>query len=280
MSALPDAGGSMRRIGWTAAVLAVLACSGSGSGGAGPPPGDGGGDGGGGGGTTLTQQLQALASKRQLFAHQSVGANILYGGAWDGSGGLQRILRDHPEGGVVLVSAPTGLAGIPAGGWAEVELGTNGDPIGKIDAFDDLFRVTFAGGLDLAGMKLCFADFGETTDVAPIWARYQAVMDALEADFPGRIVYWTVPLTSWVQGGANLRREAFSELVRARYGPTGRVFDLANLEQHDAQGRLVVIDGIPAMAPEWSLDGGHVNDVFADRVATAYIGFMAAIATR
>ncbi|MFY3743538.1 hypothetical protein ACOQFB_06500 [Anaeromyxobacter sp. Red801] len=267
----------MRRIGWMLTV-AVLACSGSGTSG---PGSGGGGDGGGGGdAATLTEQLRVLATKRQLFAHQSVGANILYGGAWDGSGGLQRILRDHPEGGVVLVSNPAGLASIPAGGWAEVELGTNGDPIGKIDEFDRLVRTTFTGGLDHAAMKLCFADFAESTDVAPIWARYQSVMDALERDFPGRIVHWTVPLTSWVQGGANLRREAFSQLVRARYGPTGRVFDLAAMEQRDAQGNLVVIDGIPAMAPDWSLDGGHVNDVFANRVATAYIGFMAAIATR
>ena len=231
---------------------------------------------------TLVEALQALSTKRQLFAHQSVGANILYGHG--GSGGLDRILDDHPTGGVAIVHEPASISELPRGRWADTAVGVNGDPIGKIDDFDHQVRTRFAGQVDFVAFKLCFADFGESTDVAPIWARYQTVLDALEHDFPGRIIHWTVPLMPDVTDvGGNTARELLSSHIRTKYGPTGRVFDLADLEAHDAGGAPVALGGVRALALDWSADGafdGHLNDAGAAMVARAYIELMYAVAMR
>jgi len=258
----------MRRI-VTVAAIAAIACAGGNTGGpaSGDPP------------APLLEALQGLSSKRQLLAHQSVGANVLYGGAWDRSHGLFRLFADNPAGGVRVVVEPASLSAVAPGGWIDAEVGSNGDPLGKLDDFDAMVRTRFGGGLDYAAMKFCYVDFGSTTDVAGIWSRYQAVMDALEADFPGRIVHWTVPLRT-TGASANRVREQLSDLIRGKYGATGRVFDFADLEKHDAQGSLVLVDGVPAMALEWSTDGGHLNDAFADRAARAYIELMYRVATR
>ncbi|GAO01518.1 endoglucanase [Anaeromyxobacter sp. PSR-1] len=231
---------------------------------------------------TVAQQLEALASKRQLFAHQSVGNSILYGQS--GHAGLDALLQANAAAGVAVVYEPASADGsaFPAGGWADTAIGTNGDPVGKVNDFDHQVRVRFGGALDFVAFKFCFTDIWNATDVADTWARYQVVMDALEADFPGRVIHFTVPLMPDVTDiEGNTAREQLSELIRARYRPTGRVFDLADLEAHDAQDNLVTLGGVRALALDWSGDGhfdAHLNDAGADRVARAYVAFMYAVA--
>lgn len=225
--------------------------------------------------------LLALSTSRQLFAHQSVGNNILYGPSSGGGGGLDTIVHDNAAAGVSVISEPSGIGQLPRGGWGETGIGTNGDASGKIDDFDHLVRTRFSGQLDYAAFKFCFADFGESTDVGPVWTRYQAVMDRLELDYPGRIIHWTVPLMPDVTDIAgNTTREALSNLIRGKYASTGRLFDLADLEAHDDAGNLVTLGGVRAQWTGWSADGGHdahLNHAGAHRIALAYIQFMCGV---
>jgi hypothetical protein len=211
-----------------------------------------------------------------------VGNNIVYGPSSGGGGGLADILASVSAAGTRIVSEPAGIAQLPPGGWAETGIGSNGDPLGKIDDFNAQVRTRFGGRLDFAAFKFCFADFGESTDVAPIWAHYQAVLDALERDYPGRIVYWTVPVMPDVTDiAANTNREALSALIRTKYGPTGRLFDLADLEAHDAGGNAVTLGGVRALSTDWSADGhydGHLNYAGAHRIALAYLQLMCRLA--
>jgi hypothetical protein len=147
-----------------------------------------------------------------------------------------------------------------------------------MDNFKLIADAGFPGHLDFAALKFCFVDFREGTNVASAWAHYQTVMDALQVSYPGRVVYFTVPLMpDTTDIGDNAKREEMSNHIRTTYGPTGRVFDLADLEAHDAAGHPVTLGGVPAMSTDWSADGhydGHFNHAGAHRIALAYLHFM------
>ncbi|WP_232288474.1 hypothetical protein [Anaeromyxobacter sp. K] len=229
---------------------------------------------------TLAQKLQALASKRQLLAHQSVGNNILYG---NGTGGLDGLLDANPGSGVTIAYHPASAAAVPVGAVADTAIGVNGQPVGKVLDFDAQVRTRFGGALDYFGFKFCFTDIWTAQDVSDTWAQYQATMDALEAAYPGKIIYWTVPLMPDVTDiDGNTQREALSNHIREKYGGTGRVFDLAYHESHDAQGNPFTLGGVPALAHDWSADGGHdahLNAAGATMVATRWVEFMYRVAT-
>lgn len=222
---------------------------------------------------TVFDCVLALSTERQLLAHNSVGYNIL-----DKAGGLRDLLEANAAAGVAIVSNPANAAAIPAGRWGETVVQSNGNPLQKIDDFDAQFRTRFGGQLTHGAFKFCFVDFGASTNVDAIWAHYQAVMDPLETDFPGRIIHWTVPLNPGTDPGGNAKRDEMSSHIRAKYGGTGRVFDLASLEARDDLERPVTSGGVPAMADRWSVDpahgDGHLNDDGAHRVALAYLTFM------
>jgi hypothetical protein len=228
--------------------------------------------GGGGTITTVPAALAALATKRVLFAHASVGANLL--------GGVRTILDGNggAEPSIVDLGFPTpSAAGLAAGtigevGWYDL----NTHPWRKVSAFQTYLNTNGLGAVaDLALMKFCFVDFdagADSVETVPraqqLFADYQAMVAAVQAAHPGvRLVHFTAALTP----AGNGRREAYSDLVRAAYGGTGRLFDLADLESNghtDAQGRV--------LDPAYSLDGeGHLNATGQRVVAEALLLLLA-----
>ncbi len=118
---------------------------------------------------------------------------------------------------------------------------------GKFGDFTDGERRSLGDGVDVALLKLCYVDVVAGTDVDAVFAAYSALMDELERKHPSvRFLYTTVPLStdrgwksivkSWIgrddqMGPAdNIARERYNELVRARYGASGRLFDIAAVE--------------------------------------------------
>lgn len=219
-------------------------------------------------------QWQAVAGQRILFGHQSVGRNILDG---------VRALAG--QAGVALpIQESRGPAVAP--GLTHFAVGSNGDPLAKIN---DFAAVVDAGAAaDVALMKLCYIDFSGSADPAKVAAAYCDTLDALRARHPQTaFVAVTVPLTT-VQGGPkalvkrmlgrtpdgqaeNLRRHAFNEALRARNG-AGRLFDLAALEARGGQGGPA-----PCLDPALTNDGGHLNDQGARLVAAEFVGFLAGL---
>lgn len=218
-------------------------------------------------------QWQAVAEQRVLFGHQSVGRNIL-----DGVKALAS------QAGVTLpIQESRGPA--VARGLTHFAVGSNGDPLAKINDF--AAAIDGGAAADVALMKLCYIDFSVTTDPAQIAAAYCDTLDALRGRHPQTtFVAVTVPLTT-VQGGPkalvkrmlgrtpdgqaeNQRRHAFNEALRARNG-AGRLFDLAALESgHGGQA-----GSAPCLDPALTSDGGHLNDHGSRLVAAAFVGFLA-----
>jgi hypothetical protein len=236
------------------------------------------------GSVSTADKLRALATKRTWFVHMSVGYHIYTGEQTDHASGLGGIVNANPGAGVTVPQylydpneAQLTTQALPGQFTHSLTGADTGDPVGKIRAFVASLGSTFGGGLDYAGLKFCYSDFryntGEVNEAA--WVEYRTQMDALEASFPGRLVYWTVPLASAASDADNQAREVLSDRIRDRYGHTGRVFDVGLLESTDPQGNPVTgPSGAPAVYGPYTFDGSHPNATGANYLAQAYLDFL------
>jgi hypothetical protein len=218
-------------------------------------------------------QLQAAATQRVYFGHQSVGWNVV--------SGVSALYSDHriSPPAVSQISTQSDLAAGSTGVFAHGEVGENGDPKGKLAAFNTLMRAGLAGKVNVAVVKYCFVDISSGTDVTALFANYQSVMGALERDYPGvTFLYATNPLTT--DGGSdNVARTKFNKLIRAAYASTGRVWDIAAVESTKPDGGRVAgtSGGQPyeALYSGYSDDGGHLNAAGSAAAAAALLRLVA-----
>jgi hypothetical protein len=210
--------------------------------------------------------LQRVAGLRILFAHQSVGGNIL--------DGVHTLAADKAV--ALQVTEAADLAPSTPGMF-HFQIGTNGNPEGKISDFQAVFHDK-SPNLDIAMLKLCYIDFNAKTDSAAIAKRYIHTIESLQARYPQtKFVAVTTPLTTvqtgpkaWIKkilgktpaGVAdNAARYAFNEGLRAHF-PTDRLFDVAKIEAN-ADGAADEFEylgqRIEVLSPSITSDGGHLN---------------------
>jgi hypothetical protein len=230
--------------------------------------------------------LKSLASLRVFFAHQSVGRNIL-----DGLASLAN------EGGAAVRIEP--LDRKPVGPViVEASAGRNGHPDSKLQFFGEAMATLGDELPRVALVKFCYVDFNPHTDVEALFLAYQSLMVPLQRKYPAVVfIHVTAPLTvrpggpkasvyRWLGRGvweddANVRRAAFNDRIRSTFR-NEPVFDLARIESTRPDGTqesFTSRDGqnTPALFPEYSVDGEHLNargrrlaaTEFAHVVATA-----------
>ena len=132
----------------------------------------------------------------------------------------------------------------------------------------------------MALLKFCYVDINANTDAAALFDHYRRAVNELRARNPRTVfVHATLALTT-VQAGPkawvkrllgrpaygtveNVRRDEYNRLLRATYAGREPIFDLARIESTAPDGTLVTVtwDGVtaPALSPEYSADGGHLN---------------------
>ena len=231
------------------------------------------------------EQWQRLGQRRLLFAHQSVGGNVL--------DGVAALLKDHP-GIPVRVIEIASAAEVRGPGLYHKKVGTNGQPDSKLAEFDTLTRDAFASAAtgDVAMLKFCYADMKPHVDPDSLFAAYQREVEAVRRAHPGlTIVHVTMPL--WVDTGIidhvgtiilgkatpiraiNAERHRYNQLVRAAYRGREPFFDLAAYEATRADGSVTDVrykgQALPSLAKEWTTDGGHLNDAAKRRLAEAFL---------
>ncbi len=218
-------------------------------------------------------ELEAASARRVVFAHQSVGWNVL--------AGAQKLAAEQ---GVKLNLVETRDPPASGAGIFHFGVGANGSPERKIaDYQTTLSRADFPDA-DIAMMKLCYIDFSATTDALAVAKSYVAVLEALQKARPGtRFVAVTAPLTT-VQSGPkawakrflgrptgaeeNARRHEFNEYVRKQFGP-GRIFDIAEIESDSASGNP------PSLRTDLTGDGGHLNAAGQRLAGAAFVKLLA-----
>jgi lysophospholipase L1-like esterase len=233
----------------------------------------------------LDASLRAIADKRVFFGHQSVGQELM--------AGVQDLVRERGVGPSVLEWRAT--SDVPQG-ISHAMNGRNKEPLSKIQAFEAALSGPLRGQTDVAFFKFCYVDITDSTDVDALFREYEAAMARVAAANPQtRFLHVTSPVTE-LEGGLkgtlkrilgrrlegfeeNYHRERFSALVRARYGPEGTVFDLAEVEATypDGSKNTFVRSGqaIPALIPAYSYDGKHLNEVGRRRAAAGLVEALA-----
>ncbi|RKH51599.1 hypothetical protein D7X55_06220 [Corallococcus sp. AB049A] len=232
--------------------------------------------------------LERLTHRRVFFGHQSVGGNIL-----DGVRGLSPSTKAP-----AIVEVKDASTAIAQGTLAHAFVGQNEQPETKIAHFERLLDGGVAKQVDVALMKFCYIDFTSSTDAKALFEKYRTTLAGLKSRHPGvTFVHVTAPLTTVQRGakawfnelrgrpvfgvGENVSREAFNALMRQTYGGKEPLFDLAALESSQADGSRETYEvngrAYPAMVPDYSDDGGHLNAAGQARVAPALIAFLAAL---
>ena len=227
-------------------------------------------------------EWQALAKKRVVFGHQSVGQNILDG---------VKALATQANVNLPIIKSRTPVT---SSGIVHFFVGQNEDPSSKLKDFASTLESGVAQGADIALVKFCYLDFNGNSDAKQIADQYNATLDHLSQQFPNTtFIAVTAPLTvaqtgpkAWIKrllgrmpsGYAdNARRQEFNNLLRARYDQQGRLFDLAKIEAKGAgayeyQGRPIEV-----LNPALTYDDGHLNAQGEQVVASHLIKFLAAL---
>ena len=135
-----------------------------------------------------------LAGKKIFFGRQSVGFNII--------DGIKDLMQNAPEDYRLNIIELSGPKKLDAPGFYHARVGSNVDPVSKIDDFARQMDAGLGNTVDIAFFKFCFVDIGPHTDIEKVFKHYQETMARLEKQYPNtRFVHFTVPLattmTSW-----------------------------------------------------------------------------------
>jgi hypothetical protein len=133
------------------------------------------------------------------------------------------------------------------------------------------FTIANESNYAVFSMKFCFIDPDADFHC------YRDSLLYLENRYPNKIiVWWTIP----IETSGNTNRQLFNDSVRAYAMTHGKVlFDMADIESHNAAGtKLVDGSNRELMWSEWTSDGGHLNTIGSQRVASAWWWLMARVA--
>jgi len=232
--------------------------------------------------------LNKLNERSYYFGHKSVGRNIM--------DGMTLLLANNSKLTLKIAQLPAEqVAG--KGYFYHSEVGVNGDPSSKINAFRDNIEHTSLDSLHVAFFKFCYADFREGTPVESVFNEYAATLDDLKKRYPSiTFVHVTTPLRA-IQTGPkaiakrllgksvgledNLARMQYNQLLVDKYGATDPVFDLAAIESTfpDGTRHAFDMDGkqVFGLVPAYTDDGGHLTEIGKTLVASKLIAFLSSL---
>lgn len=214
-----------------------------------------------------TDALDRARRLKVLFGHQSVGFDVIHG--------LQS-LAARPRYQVAVQPRIEPYWFTRNSGVGEFFLGRNGEGTGKVSEFSQKVRGGFGDKVDVAMMKLCYADIYPRINVDQVFAAQRASYDDLQRAYPKlKLVWWTCPVVRVTRFGD--QRTRLNNLIREHVRTTGAtLFDIADLECHAPDGRLITAEGCELLYEGYSRDqGGHLNEAGQQHMARAWWWLMA-----
>lgn len=234
------------------------------------------------------QQIARLANEHIFFGHQSVGSNIIEG--------IGDVMRTDPRLKLKIVTSSDPQT-VPGPALVEFKIGQNGSPRLK----DEMFAAILDKGMGTQGgivmYKYCYLDIDSSTDVPIMFATYRDRIKTLKAKYPAlKVVHITMPLTTvepapkaWIKGmlgrvtarDLTVKRNHFNTLLKQTYAGVDPVFDLAEVEStYGDSSRSYFMRGnqkIYTLAPELTIDGGHLNELGRRMAAERFLLFLASL---
>lgn len=233
-------------------------------------------------------QWQRLAEKRIYFGHQSVGFNIV--------DGMKDVIKENPRIKLILTETNASSA-LKQPVFAHSRIGRNIDPASKIADFEGHLKAGLGNIVDFALLKFCYVDVDARTDVHKLFSAYKKSIEGLKREYPGiRIIHSTLPLRTsqasfktkiktligkkdlW-EYNDNIKRNEYNELLLREYKGKDPIFDLAAVESSYPDGARssfrVAGRTYYSLVPDYTTDGGHLNDLGRKLVAQELIIFLA-----
>lgn len=233
-------------------------------------------------------EWEALAGRRIFFGHQSVGRNIM--------AGMREVLERNPQIQVRIVQSDDPAA-VTGAAFIQANIGRNGDPDSKGDAFRRAMDGGFGARGGVAMFKYCYVDVLPGTDVEAMFQDYVKRMEVLQERYPAlTMVHVTLPLKRMRTGrrewakrllgrsndmALNAKRNRYNEMLKARYSGIEPIFDLAALESTRADGSRSAVRyqgrTVYTLAAEWTDDGAHLNPAAQRRAAEQLLVLLATL---
>ena len=227
--------------------------------------------------------IQDLSNKKIYFGHQSVGYNII--------AGMQDILPQHPDIKLNIIDLKNNQSpSFSAPIFAHSAIGANQNPKSKIDAFVALMDKGMAQNVGIAFFKFCYVDIHQGTNIKNLFTYYKDAMKKLTEKYPQTtFAHVTAPLTSRqtgikaaikkimgkpLRGDNNKTRTEFNEMMRKEYAGKAPIFDLALIESTPPDGKG---QNSQTLLPEYTEDGGHLNNLGSKTAAKQLLIFLATI---
>jgi len=247
--------------------------------------------------TISAKDWDTLSKKKIYFGHMSVGYNII--------DGIKDIMKINPN--IKLnIHETTDIINVNNGIFAHSKNGENIKLKTKVDAFIKTMDNGLGKKVNIAFFKFCYMDIDDTTDVNDIFNYYKSSMVALKNKYPHvAFLHMTVPLTS--EGGllglkikikdfiknfpgrpakekqnaiSNIKRNEFNTLLRKEFNKE-YIIDLEEFESTNIDGKRCVSKKGGAkdyyMAPAYTFDGGHLNQLGRMLVADKILAQLAGI---
>ena len=214
------------------------------------------------------QHLRKIKNYNIIFAHHSVGKNIL--------DGLHDIATEANIK-INFVSIQYKMSKDKQY-FADFYPGKNEQPKTKVDDFvSKIEEISSEYKPDIAFMKFCYIDILQDTNVEAVFAHYQKNILMLKKKKPDiTFIHFTAPLRSGADIN-NVKRGRFNELLTKTF-ESARVFDLAKIESTrlDGSREEFLYNGkrYYSMSPEYTTDAGHLNKFGRRIVATEMINFL------
>jgi len=237
---------------------------------------------------------ERLGQKKIFFGHQSVGNNII--------AGLQKLGDENSELKLNIVRIEQfGPLGDP--GFYHSDIGKNDYPKTKIDDFARAMEQGIGNTADIAFFKFCFVDITDKTNIEEVFNYYSKTMEKLRSKYPKvTFVHFTVPLLmrnkptfmsyikklvgvgegdGFFDNSHNIARNRYNELVKQKYAGKEPLFDLAMIESTYQDGTRCTFTSngktYYCLVPEYTNDGGHLNELGQKIVAEQLMIFLASL---
>jgi len=231
---------------------------------------------------------EKLSQKKIYFGHQSVGFNIV--------DGIKDLMKENPQIKLNIVETAE-QSDFKLGLFAHSKVGENVDPKSKIDEFAKFINEGIGQKADAAALKLCYVDIWADTDTKRVFTDYSKSILRAKEKYPDMvIIHFSVPLTTtettwktWIKKligkkdlweySDNIKRNEYNEMLRKEYEGKGSLFDIAKIESTFPNGARCSFtkDGKTyySMVPEYSNDGGHLNELGRKKVAEQFLILLA-----
>jgi len=228
------------------------------------------------------QALNIVSKSRILFAHHSVGDNII--------DGLRTIAKENNISLKITDINDKSLSNENA--FVSMTPGTNKDPKSKIDSFVSQIKELDNSFIpQIAFMKFCYVDFNPATDVGELFQYYKESIGTLKIEKPNiRIIHVTSPLKPrpkslkdrlkrvlgrqvW-EDSANIKRNQFNALLTQTFKQE-IIFDLAKIESTRPDGTRATFSENNKtyynLVDNYTDGSGHLNHVGSKKVAAEMI---------